>query len=85
MPSIPQPVHDPAPSPTVSASRKKTKTSQSVASLSTGAPSPGMHPSVQPSSSALRPGPPPGSKGKKPKSVSLICFSERNDKLMCFP
>ncbi|KAH9740940.1 protein EMSY-LIKE 3 [Citrus sinensis] len=29
MPSIPQPVHDPAPSPTVSASRKKTKTSQS--------------------------------------------------------
>ncbi|XP_024046251.1 protein EMSY-LIKE 3 isoform X1 [Citrus clementina] len=70
MPSIPQPVHDPAPSPTVSASRKKTKTSQSVASLSTGAPSPGMHPSVQPSSSALRPGPPPGSKGKKPKSFS---------------
>lgn len=70
MPSIPQPVHDPVPSPTVSASRKKTKTSQSVASLSTGAPSPGLHPSVQPSSSALRPGPPPGLKGKKPKSFS---------------
>ncbi|KAJ4724149.1 Protein EMSY-LIKE 3 [Melia azedarach] len=70
MPSIPLPVHDPVPSPTVSASRKKPKTSQSVASLSTGAPSPAMHPSMQPSSSALRPAPPSGPKGKKPKSLS---------------
>ncbi|XP_031267308.1 protein EMSY-LIKE 3 isoform X1 [Pistacia vera] len=67
MPSIPPPVHDPAPSPTVSASRKKPKTSQSVASLSMGAPSPALHPSMQPSSSAKRPGPPAG---KKPKSLS---------------
>ncbi|XP_040993331.1 protein EMSY-LIKE 3-like isoform X2 [Juglans microcarpa x Juglans regia] len=64
-----QPVHEPVPSPTVSASRKKQKTSQSVASLSLGAPSPAMHPSGQPSSSALRRGPPPpGSRSKKPKS-----------------
>ncbi|GMY16137.1 protein EMSY-LIKE 3 [Fagus crenata] len=68
MHSAAQPVHDPIPSPTVSASRKKQKTSQSVASLSLGAPSPAMHPSVQPSSSALRQGPPPGSRTKKPKS-----------------
>ncbi|KAB1221101.1 hypothetical protein CJ030_MR3G024346 [Morella rubra] len=66
-----QPVHDPIPSPTVSASRKKPKTSQSVASMTLGAPSPAMHPSVQPSSSALRRGPPPGSRSKKPKSGSL--------------
>lgn len=80
MPSIPLPVHDPVPSPTVSASRKKPKTSQSVASLSTGAPSPAMHPSMQPSSSALRPAPPSGPKGKKPKSVGPIfpeCKSKR--------
>ncbi|KAK9273872.1 hypothetical protein L1049_018684 [Liquidambar formosana] len=63
-----QPVHDPIPSPTVSASRKKQKTSQSVASLSLGAPSPALHPSMQPSSSALKRGPPPGARGKKPKS-----------------
>lgn len=64
------PVHDPVPSPTVSASRKKHKPSQSVASLSVGAPS--MHPSMQPSSSNLRRGPPPGPKSKKPKSVSYL-------------
>lgn len=65
-----QPVHDPIPSPTVSASRKKQKTSQSVASLSLGAaPSPALPPSMQPSSSALRRGPPPGARSKKSKSV----------------
>ncbi|KAM5582443.1 protein EMSY-LIKE 3 [Rosa sericea] len=64
-----QPVHDPIPSPTVSASRKKQKTSQSVASLSHGgAPSPVLPPSMQPSSSALRRGPPPGARSKKSKS-----------------
>lgn len=63
-----QPVHDPIPSPTVSASRKKQKTSQSVASLTLGAPSPALHPSMQPSSSALKRGPPSGARGKKPKS-----------------
>lgn len=62
-----QPVHDPLPSPTVSASRKKQKTSQS---LSLGAPTPALPPSMQPSSSALRRGPPPGPRNKKPKSVS---------------
>ncbi|PON48826.1 Agenet- EMSY domain containing protein [Parasponia andersonii] len=66
--SAPQPVHDPLPSPTVSASRKKQKPSQSVASLSLGAPSPALPPSLQPSSSALRQGPPPGARSKKPKS-----------------
>ena len=64
--STSQPSHDPVPSPTVSGSRKKQKTSQSVASLSMGAPSPAL----QPSSSALRRGPPPGAKSKKSKSVS---------------
>lgn len=63
-----QPVHESIPSPTVSASRKKQKTSQSVASLSVGAPSPAMHPSMQPSSSALKRGPPLGGRGKKTKS-----------------
>ncbi|XP_022729728.1 protein EMSY-LIKE 3-like isoform X2 [Durio zibethinus] len=63
-----QPVHEPIPSPTVSGSRKKQKTSQSVASLSMGAPSPALHPSMQPSSSALRRGPPPGTRSKKSKS-----------------
>ncbi|KDP25135.1 hypothetical protein JCGZ_22670 [Jatropha curcas] len=67
MPSTAQPAHDPTPSPTVSASHKKQKTSQSVASLSMGAPSPAL-PSVQPSSSAMRRGPPPGPKSKKPKA-----------------
>ncbi|XWS73472.1 hypothetical protein CRYUN_Cryun02cG0132000 [Craigia yunnanensis] len=66
--STSHPIHDPVPSPTVSGSRKKQKTSQSVASLSMGAPSPALHPSVQPSSSALRRGPPPGAKSKKSKS-----------------
>ncbi|GAB4856095.1 Protein EMSY-LIKE 3 [Ancistrocladus abbreviatus] len=62
-----QPVHDNVPSPTVSASRKKQKTSQSAASLSAGAPSPVLHPSMQPSSSSLKRGLPPGSRGKKTK------------------
>ncbi|GAB4835157.1 Protein EMSY-LIKE 3, variant 2 [Ancistrocladus abbreviatus] len=62
-----QPVHDNVPSPTVSASRKKPKTSQSAASLSVGGPSPVLHPSMQPSSSSLKRGPPPGSRGKKTK------------------
>ncbi|KAB2068214.1 hypothetical protein E1A91_A08G017900v1 [Gossypium mustelinum] len=66
--STSQPLHDPLPSPSVSGSRKKQKTSQSVASLSMGAPSPALHPSMQPSSSALRRGPPPGAKSKKSKS-----------------
>ena len=63
----PQMVHDNAPSPAVSGSRKKQKTSQSM-----GPPSPALHPSMQPSSSALRRGgpPPPGPKTKKPKTVS---------------
>ncbi|KAK2969549.1 hypothetical protein RJ640_023807 [Escallonia rubra] len=56
------------PSPTVSASRKKQKTSQSVASLSLGAPSPGLHPSMQPSSSALNQGPTSGARGNTFKS-----------------
>ncbi|XP_020203575.1 protein EMSY-LIKE 3 isoform X2 [Cajanus cajan] len=63
-----QQVHDRNTSPTISASRKKQKTSQSVASLSLGAPSPAVHPSMQPSSSALKHGPPSGTKTKKPKS-----------------
>ncbi|XP_028759848.1 protein EMSY-LIKE 3 isoform X3 [Neltuma alba] len=63
-----QRTHDRIPSPTASASRKKQKTSQSLAPLSLGAPSPAGHPSMQPSSSALRHGPPPGAKTKKPKS-----------------
>lgn len=63
-----QPVHDPVPSPTVSASRKKQKTSQSVASLSLGAPPPALHPSMRPSSSALKRALPPGVRSKRPKS-----------------
>ncbi|CAH2072884.1 unnamed protein product [Thlaspi arvense] len=68
--SVPQLVHDTAPSPAVSGSRKKQKTSQSIASLAAmGPPSPALHPSMQPSSSALRRGgPPPGLKAKKPKT-----------------
>ncbi|GMH07573.1 hypothetical protein Nepgr_009413 [Nepenthes gracilis] len=62
-----QTVLDNVPSPTISASRKKLKPSQSVASLSVGAP-PALHPSMQPSSSSLKRGPPPGSRGKKTKS-----------------
>ncbi|GAV75863.1 ENT domain-containing protein [Cephalotus follicularis] len=67
--SIPQPIHDTVPSPTVSASRKKQKPPQSVASLSMGAPSPTVRPSMQPSSSTLRRGLPPGARSKKPKSL----------------
>ena len=72
----PQMVHDNAPSPAVSGSRKKQKTSQSIASLAMGAPSPAMHPSMQPSSSAAlrRGGPPPGPNTKKPKTVSHFFF-----------
>lgn len=62
-----QPVHESVPSPTVSASRKKQKTGQSVSALSVGAPSPALHPSMQPSSSNLKRGPPPGARGKKTK------------------
>ncbi|XP_057422964.1 protein EMSY-LIKE 3 isoform X2 [Lotus japonicus] len=61
-------VHDCTPSPSVSASRKKQKTSQSVASLSLGAPSPAVHPSLQPSSSTLKNGFSSGAKTNKPKS-----------------
>lgn len=63
-----QQVHDHNTSPTILASRKKQKKSQSVASLSLGAPSPAVHPSMQPSSSALKHGPPSGTKTKKQKS-----------------
>ncbi|KAL3599755.1 hypothetical protein D5086_007673 [Populus alba] len=52
---------------------RKQKTSQSVASLSMGAPSPVLHPSMQQSTSALRHGPPPGSANKKPKSSMQRC------------
>ncbi|XP_065865611.1 protein EMSY-LIKE 3 isoform X2 [Euphorbia lathyris] len=76
MPSAVQPALDPIPSPTVSASRKKQKTSQSVASLSMGAPSPAL-PSMQPSSSALRRGPPPGPRTKKPKSYPSTVLTGR--------
>ncbi|CAO2837207.1 unnamed protein product [Amaranthus hypochondriacus] len=63
------PAHESAPSPTVSASRKKQKTGQSMSALSGGgAPSPAMHPSLQPSSSNLKRGPPPGLRGKKAKA-----------------
>ncbi|CAN6873489.1 unnamed protein product [Brassica oleracea] len=66
---VPQMVHDSAPSPAVSGSRKKQKTSQPFASLAMGAPPPALHPSMQPSSSALRRGgPPPGPRTKKPKT-----------------
>ncbi|GAB2287011.1 hypothetical protein Dimus_021397 [Dionaea muscipula] len=58
-----QPLQDNVPSPTVSASRKKQKPSQSAA----GAPPPALHPSVQPSLSALKRGLPPGHRGKKAK------------------
>ncbi|XP_042513483.1 protein EMSY-LIKE 3-like isoform X4 [Macadamia integrifolia] len=72
-----QPVHDSIPSPSVSASRKKQKTSQSVPSLSLGAPSPSLHPqtvagSMQPSSSAAKRGAVVGARGKKPKSGQTV-------------
>ncbi|KAL1343360.1 protein EMSY-LIKE 3 isoform X6 [Arachis hypogaea] len=69
-----QPVHDHIPSPTVSAPHKKQKTSQSVASLSLGAPSP----IVQPSSSTARQGPPSGGKTKKPKSLPSTGLASRS-------
>ena len=72
------------PSPTVSAPHKKNKTSQSVASLSLGARSPVVHPSMQPSSSALRQGPPLGAKTKKPKSVSISIWEYINKTYYCF-
>ncbi|KAF9686462.1 hypothetical protein SADUNF_Sadunf03G0161100 [Salix dunnii] len=70
MPSTTQLSHDPIASPSASGSRKKQKTSQPFASLSMGAPSTVLHPSMQPSTSALRRGPPPGSANKKLKSIS---------------
>ncbi|XP_061360200.1 protein EMSY-LIKE 3 isoform X1 [Gastrolobium bilobum] len=73
-----QQVHDRIPSPTVSASCKKQKTSQSVPSLSLGAPSPAAHESMQPSSSALRHGPPSGPKIKKPKSFPSTGHTNRS-------
>lgn len=66
-----QPVHERPPSPTASASRKKQQTSQSVASLSKGAQPSILHPPVQQSSGALRRGPTPVGRSKKPKTVSL--------------
>ncbi|KAJ7005180.1 hypothetical protein NC653_009865 [Populus alba x Populus x berolinensis] len=77
MPSTTQPSHNPIASPSASGSRKKQKTSQSVASLSMGAPSPVLHPSMQQSTSALRHGPPPGSANKKPKSRCSTGLSGR--------
>ncbi|XP_017229817.1 protein EMSY-LIKE 3 [Daucus carota subsp. sativus] len=71
------PARDPLPSPTVSASRKKQKASHSVAPLPMGAPSPALHPSMQPSSSAIRRGPVPGVRGKKPKTYSTTSFNGR--------
>ena len=67
-----KPVHESMPSPTVSASRKKQKASQSVASLPVTAPSPGLLPSMQPSSSSLKQGLPQGGRTKKTKSVSIV-------------
>ncbi|CAN8299549.1 unnamed protein product [Cochlearia groenlandica] len=76
--NVPQMVHDTAPSPAVSGSRKKQKTSQSMASLAMGPPSPALHPSMQPSSSALRRGgPPPGPKTKKPKTFTATGITGR--------
>ncbi|CAO2832910.1 unnamed protein product [Amaranthus hypochondriacus] len=72
MPSPFAPVHESVPSPTVSASRKKQKTGQSVSALAGGGaltPANGMQPSLQPSSSNLKCGPPPGSRGKKAKEI----------------
>ncbi|KAF8040050.1 hypothetical protein BT93_B2311 [Corymbia citriodora subsp. variegata] len=75
--STSQPVHDLLPSPTVSASRKKQKTSQSVASLSMGAPSPALHPSMQQPSGSIKRGPPPGARSKKQKSYPSAGVSAR--------
>ncbi|XP_022960977.1 protein EMSY-LIKE 3-like isoform X4 [Cucurbita moschata] len=56
-----QPMADLVPSPTASASRKKQKTSQ-------GAPTSAIPTGTQPSSSAVRRGPPPGARTTKTKS-----------------
>ncbi|KAL9248409.1 hypothetical protein vseg_021734 [Gypsophila vaccaria] len=64
-----QPMHESVPSPTVSVSRKKQKTGPSAGSLSVGAPPPASHPAMQPSSSALKRGPPTSGRGKKHKAV----------------
>ncbi|KAG4920162.1 hypothetical protein JHK86_048975 [Glycine max] len=74
-----QQVHDHNTSSTVLESRKKKKTSQSVASLSLGAPSPAVHPSMQPSSSALKHEPPSGTKTTKQKSKKPIDLCILND------
>jgi len=78
--STAQKVHDRNTSPTVSASHKKQKTSKSVASLSLGALSPAVDPSMQPSSFALKHGPPSGTKTKKQKSVSLFVLEYQENK-----
>eukprot|EP00268_Persea_americana_P043320 TRINITY_DN4351_c0_g1_i5.p1 TRINITY_DN4351_c0_g1~~TRINITY_DN4351_c0_g1_i5.p1 ORF type:complete len:489 (-),score=131.70 TRINITY_DN4351_c0_g1_i5:458-1924(-) len=72
-----QPVPEAIPSPTVSASRKKQKTSQSMPSMSAGAPSPALHPQaivppMQPSSSVAKRGAAVGAKGKKSKSGQTL-------------
>ncbi|KAJ6829428.1 protein EMSY-LIKE 3-like isoform X1 [Iris pallida] len=64
-----QPAHDQVPSPSISASRKR-KTSQSIPSLTLGAPTPSLHSQpvtapVEPSSSAVKRGTAAGAKGKK--------------------
>ena len=79
-----QQVHDHNTSPTILASRKKQKKSQSVASLSLGAPSPAVHPSMQPSSFALKHGPPSGTKTKKQKSVSLFVLEYQENKILSY-
>ncbi|KAE9589308.1 hypothetical protein Lal_00000299 [Lupinus albus] len=73
-----QTVHNLVPSPTISASHKKQKTSQSAASLSLGAPSPVVHPHMQPTSSVLRNGLPSGAKTKKPKPLPSTGVTSRN-------
>ncbi|XP_058073425.1 protein EMSY-LIKE 3-like [Magnolia sinica] len=75
--STAQAVHDAVPSPTVSASRKKQKTSQSMHSMSLGAPSPALHQqtiatSMQPSPSVGKRGAAVGASGKKPKSGQTL-------------
>ncbi|XP_058214428.1 protein EMSY-LIKE 3-like isoform X2 [Rhododendron vialii] len=64
-------------SPTVSALGKNQKTLQSLASLSLDAPSPELHPSMQPLSSALKRGPASGARGKKPTSYPCTGFAGR--------
>ncbi|RWW11883.1 hypothetical protein GW17_00024477 [Ensete ventricosum] len=62
------------PSPTVSASWKRQKSSQSIPSLTLGAPSPALHSqlaaAMQPSLSAAKIGAAAGTKAKKPKSIA---------------